>query len=88
MACLAADVKKGDEEITTPITFLSSANCALHCGAIPVFADIDKETYNIDPKQVELKITKKTKAVIAVDYTGQETDLNSLQSIVKSMELF
>ena len=49
IACLAAGVGEGDEVITTPVTFAASANCALYCGARPVFADIDPETYNIEP---------------------------------------
>lgn len=52
IACLAAGVKPGDEVITTPITFAASANCALYCGAKPVFADINENTYNIDPAHV------------------------------------
>lgn len=78
MACLAAGVSCGDEVITTPITFAASANCALYCGAKPVFADINEETYNIDPKQVEALTTEKTKAVVAVDYTGQSAELDTL----------
>jgi UDP-4-amino-4,6-dideoxy-N-acetyl-beta-L-altrosamine transaminase len=78
MACLAAGVAPGDEVITTPITFAASANCALYCGARPVFADIDEETYNIDPAQVEALTTEKTKAVVAVDYTGQSVELDRL----------
>ena len=70
-ACLAAGIGPGDEVITTPLTFAASANCVLYCGAIPVFADIDPETYNLDPKSIESHITAKTKAVIAVDFTGQ-----------------
>ena len=70
-ACIAAGIGEGDEIITTPITFAASANCALYCGAKPVFADIDPETYNIDPDSIRKCITDKTKAVIAVDYTGQ-----------------
>ena len=67
MACQAAGVEEGDEVITTPITFAASANCALYCGARPVFADINEETYNIDPQQVKALTTEKTKAVVAVD---------------------
>lgn len=81
MAALAAGVKEGDEVITTPITFAASANCALYCGARPVFADIDPETYNIDPEKVEAAITPATKAVVAVDYTGQSVGLDPLREI-------
>lgn len=75
---MAAGVSAGDEVITTPITFLASANCALYCGAKPVFADIDEETYNIDPKEIEKALTPRTKAVVAVDYTGQVVDLDTI----------
>ncbi len=78
IACMAAGVSAGDEVITTPITFLASANCALYCGAKPVFVDIDEETYNIDPKEIEKALTPKTKAVVAVDYTGQVVDLDTI----------
>ena len=79
IACLAAGVGEGDEVITTPITFAASANCALYCGAKPVFADINPETYNIDPANVKKLTTAKTKAVVAVDYTGQSVELNELK---------
>lgn len=78
MACQAAGIGEGDELITTPITFAASANCALYCGATPVFADINPETYNIDPACVKEKITERTKAVVAVDYTGQAVELKPL----------
>lgn len=78
IAALTAGVQPGDEVITTPITFAASANCALYCGARPVFADINEETYNIDPACVEALTTKKTKAVVAVDYTGQSVELDRL----------
>lgn len=55
IACQAAGIGEGDELITTPITFAASANCALYCGATPVFADINEETYNIDPASVKEK---------------------------------
>lgn len=78
MACQAAGVTSGDEVITTPITFAASANCALYCGAKPVFADINEETYNIDPECVKQVTTAKTKAVVAVDFTGQSVELDQL----------
>lgn len=88
MAAMAAGVKEGDEVITTPITFAASANCALYCGARPVFADIDPETYNIDPEKVAAAITPATKAVVAVDYTGQSVALDPLRALCKKHGLF
>lgn len=87
IACLAAGVEEGDEVITTPITFAASANCALYCGATPVFADINDKTYNLDPAAVEAKITEKTKAVVAVDFTGQAVELDRFQDICKKNNL-
>ncbi len=87
MAVLAAGIGAGDEVITTPITFAASANCALYCGARPVFADINPETYNIDPASVEKCITDKTRAVVAVDYTGQSVDLEPLLKLCREKNL-
>ncbi len=87
IACLAAGVGEGDEVITTPITFAASANCALYCGAKPVFADIREDTYNIDPKQVEAHVTERTKAVVAVDYTGQSVEEEELLEICRKHHL-
>lgn len=87
IACLAAGVGAGDEVITTPITFAASANCALYCGAKPVFADINPETYNIDPASVEKCVTDKTKAVVAVDYTGQSVELEPLLKLCREKNL-
>lgn len=87
MAAMAAGLGKGDELITTPITFAASANCALYVGATPVFADINEETYNIDPDSVVAHITDKTKAVVAVDYTGQAVELDRLTKICKDNNL-
>ncbi len=78
IACQAAGVAAGDEVITTPVTFAASANCALYCGAKPVFADIDPETYNISPASVKEHMTDAVKAVVAVDYTGQAAELDKL----------
>lgn len=83
MAALAAGVGAGDELITTPITFAASANCGLYCGAVPVFADINPRTYNIDPGSVREKITERTKAVVAVDFTGQAAELDPLLALCR-----
>lgn len=80
-ACIATGIGEGDEVITTPITFAASANCALYCGAKPVFADIDPETYNIDPDSIRAHITDKTRAVVAVDYTGQAVKIDEIRKI-------
>ena len=82
-AVAAAGIGPGDEVITSPITFVASANCALYVGATPVFADIDPRTYNIDPADVERKITARTKAIIPVHFTGQPCDMSRLQAIAK-----
>ncbi len=79
--CFAAEIGEGDEVITTPITFAASANCALYCGGKPVFADINPETYNIDPASIEQHITDKTKAVVAVDFTGQAVEIDRIREI-------
>ena len=82
-AVAAAGIGPGDEVITSPITFAASANCALYVGATPVFADIDPQTYNIDPDDVDRKITARTKAIIPVHYTGQPCDMERLAEIAK-----
>lgn len=87
MAALAAGVGAGDELITTPITFAASANCGLYCGAVPVFADINPRTYNIDPGSVREKITERTKAVVAVDFTGQAAELDPLLALCRERRI-
>ncbi len=86
-ACLAAGIGPGDEVITTPITFAASANCAVYCGAKPVFADIDLETYNIDPQSIRKHITSRTKAVVAVDFTGQPVKIDEIREICREFNL-
>ncbi len=81
IAAMAAGIGPGDEVIVSPITFAASANCVLYCGATPVFADINPLTYNIDPACIEEKITEKTKAVVAVDFTGQAVELDEIRRI-------
>ncbi|MCI5602815.1 MAG: aminotransferase class I/II-fold pyridoxal phosphate-dependent enzyme, partial [Clostridiales bacterium] len=87
IACMAAGIGKGDEVITTPITFAASANCALYCGATPVFADIDPVTYNISPESVESHVTERTKAIIPVHYTGQTCDMDAIHKIADKYNL-
>lgn len=87
VACLAAGIGEGDEVITTPITFAASANCVLYCGGRLVFADIKKDTYNIDPEDIERKITDKTKAIIPVHYTGQPCELDDIHDIARRHNL-
>lgn len=86
-ACYAADIGSGDEVITTPMTFAASANCVIYMGAKPVFADINPNTYNIDPNSVREKISEKTKAVVAVDFTGQAVELDEISSVCRENQL-
>lgn len=86
-ACFAAGIDNDDEVITTPLTFAASANCVLYQGGKVVFADINPITYNIDPQEIEKKITKKTKAIIPVDFTGQPVELEKILDIAKKNKL-
>ncbi|MBO4980782.1 MAG: UDP-4-amino-4,6-dideoxy-N-acetyl-beta-L-altrosamine transaminase [Lachnospiraceae bacterium] len=83
LAAMAAGFTEGDEVIVSSITFAASSNCVLYCGAKPVFADIDPETYNIDPASVRKLITPRTKGIVAVDFTGQSVDHDALEAICK-----
>lgn len=87
IAAMAAGLGNGDEGITTPITFLSSANCICFTGATPVFADIDPETANIDPAEIEKRITDKTKVLIPVHFAGQSCDMEAISKIAKKHDL-
>jgi dTDP-4-amino-4,6-dideoxygalactose transaminase len=84
---MAAGFKEGDEVIVSSITFAASSNCVLYCGATPVFADINPETYNIDPQSVRKLITPRTKGVVAVDFTGQATELDEIRDICREHNL-
>ncbi|WP_037292806.1 UDP-4-amino-4,6-dideoxy-N-acetyl-beta-L-altrosamine transaminase [Saccharibacillus sacchari] len=86
-ACFAAGIGRGDEVITTPLTFLASSNCVLYQGGTPVFADIDPDTYNIDPRQIEQKLTSRTKAIIPVDFSGQPAEMDRIQEIARLHDL-
>jgi perosamine synthetase len=88
LAIEALGIKPGDEIITTPFTFIASSNSILFNGAIPIFADIDPETYNLDPEQVRAKITDKTKAIMPVHIFGNPCDMKSLREIADEHNLF
>lgn len=83
IACLAAGVGPGDEVVTSPITFVASANAAVYCGATPVFADVDPLFCNMDPATLERVITPRTKAVIPVHFAGQSCDMAALADVVR-----
>lgn len=87
IATLTAGIGEGDEVITSPITFVASANCVLYCGGRPVFADIQPDTINIDPEEIEKKITRKTKAIIPVDFAGHPCDLEEIRNIAHKYNL-
>ncbi len=88
IAMLAAGISKGDEVITSPMTFLASANCAKFTGADVKFADIEKDTANIMPQEIKKHITNKTKAVIPVHFAGQSCDMEKIQQIAKEHNLY
>ena len=88
LALLAKGIGPGDEVITTPLTFAASANTILHVGATPVFADIDMDTGLIDPKEIEKKITSKTRAVVPVHYSGLAADLGEIGKLCDAHGLF
>ncbi|OHA65114.1 MAG: polysaccharide biosynthesis protein [Candidatus Wildermuthbacteria bacterium RIFCSPHIGHO2_01_FULL_49_22b] len=83
----ALDIGKGDEVITTPFSFIASSNCILYEGATPVFCDIKEKTRNIDASQIEKKITKKTKAILAVDVFGHPADWDAILKIAAKHKL-
>lgn len=88
LSALAAGFGEGDEVIVSSITFAASANCVLYCGAKPVFADINPQTYNVDPESVRKLITPQTKGIVAVDFTGQAVELDEIRAICREHHLF
>lgn len=87
LSLLALDLKPGDEVITTPMTFCATLNAILHAGARPVLVDCDRATQNIDPAQIEKKITKKTRAILPVHFAGRPCDMDALMAIAKKRKL-
>ena len=86
LACLATGIAPGDEGVTSPITFLASANAIVYCGASPHFADIDPRTYNIDAAELEKRIAKKTRVVIPVHFAGQSCAMKEIQEVIFQKE--
>jgi perosamine synthetase len=86
-AAFAAGLKPGDEAITTPLTFAATANCVLYQGATPVFSDVAVDTLNLDPEQLEKKISPKTRALLPVDYAGHPPDLAPILEIAQRHRL-
>jgi UDP-4-amino-4,6-dideoxy-N-acetyl-beta-L-altrosamine transaminase len=82
-AAYTAGIKSGDEAITTPITFAASGNCVLYLNGKISLADIKKDTYNIDPDQIKKHVTRNTKAIIPVDFTGQPCEIDEINDIAK-----
>lgn len=87
IACLAAGLQKGDEGITTPITFAASSNCMIYCGAKPVFCDINLDNYNIDDNKIKSYINENTKVILPVDFTGQCCNIGKIMEIAKENNL-
>jgi len=87
LAMVVANLKKGDEVITTPITFVSTNHAILYVGARPVFADVEAETANIDPKSIRKRITKKTRAIVIVHYGGRPCKMDEIEAIAKERNL-
>jgi perosamine synthetase len=81
LLCVAAGITEGDEVITSPYSFVASANCAIYEGATPVFADVDRRTLNLDPAAVEAAVTDRTRAIVAVDIYGYPCELDELRAI-------
>jgi UDP-4-amino-4,6-dideoxy-N-acetyl-beta-L-altrosamine transaminase len=83
----AAGIGPGDEVITSPLTFLASANCILYCGATPVFADVDPGTLNLDPAAVEAALTGRTRAILPVHFAGLPCDLEAIHALAGARNL-
>jgi dTDP-4-amino-4,6-dideoxygalactose transaminase len=87
LACLAAEIRPGDEVITTAMTFCASVNAIIHSGATPVLVDSDEKTMNIDPSRVGEKISPKTKAMLIVHFAGRPCEMGPLMDIAKKHQL-
>ncbi len=87
LSMLAAGLRPGDEVITTPLTFCATINAIIHAGATPVLADIDPDTMNIDPQEIERRITHKTKAILPVHFAGRACQMDAIMAIAERHQL-
>src|SRR3990172_2281092 len=87
LAIEALGIGEGDEVITTPFTFFATAEAVLYTGATPVFVDIDRNTMNIDPDQIERKVTERTKAILPVHIFGHPADMGKIIDLAKRYNL-
>src|SRR5439155_21608662 len=87
IALMAAGIRAEDEVIVPPYTFFSTASAVIEANAIPVFADIDLDTFNLDPKAVSAAVTRRTKAIIPVHFAGQPADMRQIMAIAKRHNL-
>ena len=87
LALIAAGIRKGDEVITTPLTFAATANVIVHVGAKPIFADVERRTMNLDPKEVERKMTRRTRAIIPVHLAGRPCEMDEVLALAKKHKL-
>ncbi len=85
LSMIAANIGEGDQVITSPMTFAATANSIIHSGATPVFADVERSTMNIDPKEIRKKITSKTRAIVPVHFAGRACDMDSILSVAREV---
>jgi dTDP-4-amino-4,6-dideoxygalactose transaminase len=87
LACLVLGLRPGDEVITTPMTFCATVNAIVHSGAVPVLADVDPRTMNLDPEDVRRRITKRTRALLPVHFAGRPCAMDELMAIAREHDL-